>query len=202
MSSPEKSGGGSPVLPAESYRLAGRLAEVLRQPGAVVLLPTETVYGLVCRAADTAACRRIYELKHRSDNKPLGWFADSRETLEKYGVLLDGAAGKLLEKYTPGALTIIAGCRDGGSCGFRIPDHPLLQQLLAEMREPLAQTSANRSGFPNVLNCRDALAELCGNVDIAVDGGALPPDVMASTVVDARCEPFRILRQGAVIPEL
>lgn len=193
---------GSPVFPADHPGLARRIAEVLRSPGAVVMLHTETVYGLVCRAADPEACRRIYDLKHRSGNKLLGWFADSRDTLEKHGVILDGAAGKLVEKYTPGAITIIARCQDGSTCGFRIPDHPLLQQILAELREPLAQTSANRSGHPDAPDCRAALAGLCGAVDLAVDGGTLPEGSMGSTVVDATGNELKILRRGAVDPVL
>jgi len=69
---------------------------------------------------------------------------------------------------------------------------------LAVMDEPLLQTSANLSGAPDSLTLDDALRGLDGTVDVAVDGGTLPPDSLASTVVDARTESPRILRQGAL----
>ena len=98
----------------------------------------------------------------------------------------------------PGPLTVIAPTESGDSIGFRMPDHPFLSALLAELGEPLLQTSANLSGAPDSLTLADALAGLDGEVDVAVDGGALPPGSLASTVVDARTEQLSILRQGAL----
>ena len=98
----------------------------------------------------------------------------------------------------PGALTVIVPTDDGGSIGFRVPDHPFLSALLAEMGEPLLQTSANLSGAPDSLTLADALSGLDGEVDAAVDGGPLPSGSLASTVVDAGTENLAMLRQGAL----
>ena len=109
---------------------------------------------------------------------------------------------RLAERYLPGALTIIAPTADGGSVGFRVPDHPFLRALLAEMGEPLLQTSANLSGEPDSRSLAVALAGLEGEVDAAADGGILPPETLASTVVDLRGAEPRILRQGILKVDL
>ncbi len=170
----------------------------LSLPGAVVLVPTETVYGLVCRADDAAARQRIYDLKDRDATKPLGWFVAEPGQLAEHGVLLDGLPAELAAKYCPGPITIIAPVQGGGTVGFRIPDHPFMLALLRRIGCPLAQTSANHSGHPNVLTVPAALAELSGELPLAVDGGAIAPDALASTVVDATGSSPKVLRQGAL----
>ena len=181
--------------------VASQTAEILKNDGAVAAVPTETVYGLVARVT-AAGAERIYALKHRSGGKRLGWFVGDWRKLEERGVILTPAAATLAERYLPGPMTLIAATRDGGSIGFRMPDHPFLRALLAELGEPLYQTSANRSGAPDSLTLDSALSGLDGEVELAVDGGALPPGSLASTVVDTRTEMPQILRRGALIPDL
>ena len=170
----------------------------LAVPGAVILVPTETVYGLVCRADDAAAIRRIYDLKDRDSSKPLGWFVADWRSLSGFGVRLEGLPAELAGKYCPGPITIIAPKQDGGTVGFRIPDHPFVLELLRRVGCPLAQTSANHSGHPNALTVGQALAELSGDLSLAVDGGPISADALASTVVDATSASPRVLRQGAL----
>ena len=186
----------------EFERLSVQAAEILRRPGAVLLLPTETVYGLVCRAGDKAACRRLFELKQRPESKVVGWFVSGIKMLEEHGVVLNDVSRRLIERYTPGALTIIAPTAEGKTQGFRIPDHLLLTRILDLVGEPLAQTSANASGNPDAANCAEALAQLHGEVDFFVDGGAVPEERCASTVVDASGSGLKILRQGSVYIDL
>lgn len=173
-------------------------AAALAVPGAVILTPTETVYGLVCRAGDAAAVRRIYELKDRDSSKPLGWFVADWRSLAGFGVRLEGLPAELAAKYCPGPITIIAPKQDGGTVGFRVPDHPFMLELLRRVGCPLAQTSANLSGHPNALTVGQALAELSGDLPLAVDGGPIAAEALASTVVDATSAVPRILRQGAL----
>ncbi len=190
------------MLQTELKTLCQKAAEILRRPGAVLLLPTETVYGLVCRAGDSEACRKLFELKQRPESKLVGWFVSNETMLEKHGVILNDVSKELIRRYTPGALTIIAPTESGATQGFRIPDHPLLGGILELLGEPLAQTSANASGNPDAANCADALAQLHGEVDLFVDGGAVPEDRCASTVVDASGGELKILRQGSVYIDL
>ena len=177
---------------------AAELAEILRQPGAVAVVPTETVYGLIAKAGDDVALLRIFALKQRPVDKRVGWFVSGAEVLRNHGVILTGLPDKLIRQYTPGALTIIAPCRNGMTQGFRIPDHPLLAELLRLMEVPLVQTSANCSGMADAGSCDEALSQLAGEVDCAVDGGVLPPGACGSTVVDATGLEPKIVRQGAV----
>ena len=177
---------------------AQEIAAAFDLPGAVVLLPTETVYGLVCCADDPEAIRRIYYLKHRSEAKPLGWFVGDWHKLPAYGVKVDGLPAELAEKYCPGAITIIAPCENGSTQGFRVPDHPLLKRVLELVDLPLCQTSANLSGRPNALTAEAAAAELIDKVDLVIDGGEISPDAQASTVVLATGDTPQILRQGAL----
>ncbi|MCK4982714.1 MAG: Sua5/YciO/YrdC/YwlC family protein, partial [Victivallaceae bacterium] len=86
----------------------------------------------------------------------------------------------------------------GDTLGFRIPDHPFILELLQKLSYPLASTSANRSGEPNALDVDAALAMLDGEPDVAIDGGAIPHDRQASTVVMALDDSMKILRRGPV----
>jgi L-threonylcarbamoyladenylate synthase len=177
---------------------AQEIAAAFDLPGAVVLLPTETVYGLVCCSDDPEAIRRIYYLKHRSAEKPLGWFVGDWRKLPDYGVKMEGLPAELAGKYCPGAITIIAPKEDGSTQGFRVPDHPLLKRVLELVGLPLCQTSANLSGRPDALTAEAAAAELIDKVDLVVDGGAIAADAMASTVVLATGDEPVILRQGGL----
>ena len=172
--------------------------ETLKRPGSVLLVPTETVYGLVCRWDDKAAVERIYELKGREKAKPLALFADSVDTLKKFNLYLNENAEKLARKLCPGALTVVVPDQSGNTLGFRIPDHPFILEFLQKTGYPLASTSANRSGEPNALNTEAAVAMLEGEPDIVIDGGTIPSDRQASTVVMALDDKLKILRQGPI----
>ena len=141
-------------------------AFLLHTPGAVLLVPTETVYGLICKADDPAAIDRIYRMKHRDSAKLLGCFA---ATTSQLSLKPNAQVQMLVDKYCPGAVTIIAAREDGSTVGFRIPDHPFLQELLDRTGCVLAQTSANRSGRPNALTVDEALAECLKGDETALD---------------------------------
>lgn len=174
-------------------------AEILKtRPGSVLLVPTETVYGLVCRWDDPAGRARIYELKHRSENKPFAAFIPSVEALPGEAILPD-AARKLAAAFCPGPITLVVPDKSGGTFGFRIPDHPFIRELLRAFGGPLASTSANLSGAEPARNVADALRSIDGEPVLAVDGGALPPDSPASTVVRVFADSsWKILREGPV----
>ena len=174
------------------------ITAALRCEGGVAVVPTETVYGLVGRVSDPFVREKIYQLKHRDPAKHLGWFVPDLSQLEKSGIHLTGAAARLAEKFMPGPLTLIVKKDDGSTVGFRIPDHPQLLALLREVGEPLYQTSANRSGLPNALSCQEALDMLCGTPDAAADGGNIPSDALASTIVDCTGDFPKVIRQGSL----
>lgn len=180
------------------HALTAECIKILENHG-VILLPTETVYGLVCRFEDKIAEEKIYKLKHRPAEKRLSVFVNDISKLAAYDVRTNTLVDNLCREYCPGAITIIAQRGENSSLGFRIPNHNFVLDLLKSAPFPLSSTSANRSGMPNVLSVAEALAELDGDVDLVIDGGTIPPDSQASTVVDARGEKAVILRQGALI---
>lgn len=185
------------------FKLAAKeCAAQLLRPGSVLLLPTETVYGLACYHDDASAREKIYELKAREKNKPLQLFIRNLDFLPEIGVKLEGAAAAIANAFCPGPVTIVASDSNGGKTGFRIPDHPFILELLNCFEHPLAATSANRSGQPPALSVQEALDDICGKPDIVVDGGALHPDAQASTVVDVSDGECKILRPGPVTQEM
>ena len=186
------------LTPENLDKTVERLTEILKTPGSVALVPTETVYGLIARAGDKIAEERIFTLKKRNTSKLLGWFTGDWHQLPDYGVIMDGLPEKLASEYFPGPLTVIAGCVDGTTQGFRMPDTPFLLKLLKKIDGVLVQTSANASGEPDARDCDEALAQLNGEVDMVVDGGAIEGNICGSTVVDATGDRIKILRKGPV----
>ncbi len=174
----------------------------LRSPGAVALVPTETVYGLVCDWNDKTARNRIYELKHRAENKPFAAFVPNIESLPPEVDAIPEAARKICEAFCPGPVTLVIPDKFGSTFGFRIPDHPFILKLLREYGGALASTSANLSGTPAALSVDEALKSIDGEPEIAVDGGGLPADSKASTVILVQEDStWRILRPGPVSEE-
>ena len=171
----------------------------LRRSGAVALVPTETVYGLVCDWNDKAARNRIYELKHRAENKPFAAFVPDIDSLPPEVDSIPEAARKICEAFCPGPVTLVIPDKSGSTFGFRVPDHPFILKLLREYGGALASTSANLSGSPAALSVEEALKSIDGEPEIAVDGGVLPADSRASTVILVQADSsWKILRHGPV----
>lgn len=177
---------------------AAVFCEVLRRDDGVLLVPTETVYGLVCDAAHEAARAKIYEMKRRPASKLLTLFFASREAAEAAFPAMPETAKRFAAAFCPGPVTLIVPDGDAFT-GFRIPDHPALLGLLSAYGNPLASTSANLSGQPPAHTADEALESLAIPPDGVLDGGAIPPDSAASTVVKVeRDGAWSILRPGPV----
>lgn len=176
--------------------------DILRRDDGVLLVPTETVYGLVCDAAHEAARAKIYEMKRRPASKLLTLFFASREAAETAFPAMPETAKRFAAAFCPGPVTLIVPDGDAFT-GFRIPDHPALLKLLAAYGRPLASTSANLSGQPPAHTVDEALASLAIPPDGVLDGGAIPPDSSASTVIKVeRDGAWSILRPGPVSEEM
>ena len=175
-----------------------RAAEVLRS-GELVAFPTDTVYGIGCRAGDATALARIFSAKRRNPEKAVAWLIASTEAIAEAGFSLDERARKLSERFWPGALTLVLPATDGPATqAFRVPAHEVALALLAATG-PLAVSSANRSGEPETLDADDvAIAFADGEEPSAIlDGGRVPGGV-ASSVLDLSGPQPRLLREGAV----
>lgn len=162
--------------------------------GGVVVIPTDTVYGLAAKAGHDVAVNRIYALKGRPREKALQLLVPDVSWLDRLGRPSE-AVRVLAERFWPGPLTIVVPGHTDEAVGLRMPDHPLALDVLASAGA-VAATSANRSGAETP---RDAasIRELFGEgVDVYVDGGTI--DGLASTVVDMTGAEPRVLREGAV----
>ena len=182
-----------------------RLARVLRR-GAVVAVPTETVYGLAANAFDARACRRIFRAKRRPATDPLIVHIADRRMLERIA-RPNAAALQLARAFWPGPLTLIlprtravpAAVTAGlPSVAVRMPAHPLLRRLLRISGLPLAAPSANPFGYVSPTTAAHVLENLGGRIDHILDGGPCRHG-LESTIVDVR-DPKKpvVLRPGVI----
>ena len=171
--------------------------------GAVVVYPTDTVYGIGC-VLDDDAVERVYEAKGREEGKPMSIAVPRVEDVARYALLVNVDT---LEGLLPGAVTVVLPCTDivpdrvtagGTTIAVRVPDHPLALELV-RLAGPLVATSANKSGMPAATTCEEARRQLGSAVDIYIDGGPCGGN-LPSTVVDL--VNGTILREGAAASEV
>lgn len=172
--------------------------------GEVVGLPTDTVYGVGVDPFNESAVSKLFDLKGRPSNRPVGILVATVDQAREIGVV-GGAAADLAANHWPGALTLIVtpkvvmadwvGDRQRRSIGIRVPDHEVALELLAGAG-PLAVTSANESGGREAMNHREARAVFGDRVEVYLEGKA--PGGQASTVVDATGSRLTVVRPGPV----
>jgi L-threonylcarbamoyladenylate synthase len=178
--------------------------------GRLVILPTETVYGLAADAARPEAVAAIFAAKGRPSFNPLIAHVADAESAGRLAVL-DQRARRLAEAFWPGPLTLVAPFRAGApvcdlaragldTVALRVPAHPLAQALLRAFGGPLAAPSANRSGRPSPTTLAHARDETGLAAAAALDGGPCAVG-LESTVVALLEGPPRLLRPGAVTRE-
>ncbi|HUD10475.1 MAG TPA: L-threonylcarbamoyladenylate synthase [Candidatus Saccharimonadales bacterium] len=173
----------------------------LIKAGKIGVIPTDTVYGMVCRATDQSAVKRLYALKLR-DHKPGTVIAANIDQLVELGIKYRYL--KAVEQLWPGAISIIIPSSEelnylhlgARSLAIRIPDDKSLEGLLKEV-EPLLTTSANKPSEPIANTIVEAQKYFGERVDFYVDGGNLtdhPPSTIIRVVDDA----IEVIREGAV----
>lgn len=175
-----------------------RAADLLRD-GRLVAFPTDTVYGIGCRAGDADALTRLFAAKRRPADRAVPWLVASFDEVARLGFGTDERARQLAERFWPGALTMVVRAEAGDATqAFRVPDHPITLALLAATG-PLAVSSANRSGEPETLDADDVAIAFADSDEPAatLDGGRVPGGV-ASSVVDLSGERARLVRDGAL----
>ena len=183
---------------------ADAAAAVLRA-GGVVVIPTDTVYGLAARPADADAVGTVYRIKGRPEGMPLPVLAASEEQARALGVAYGGVAQSLAARWWPGPLTLAFAFDPGAArpkwlegrdeVAVRVPDHDFLRGLLAETGV-LVVTSANRHGAPTPRAPDDVASALGPDVGLVVDGGVLH-EVPSTLVNVAGREPV-VEREGAI----
>lgn len=173
-------------------------ADALRA-GAIVAIPTETVYGLAAHPDCPEAVARLSSVKGRPENKPIALLAADISAAIAFGAKFDPISQKIAQAFWPGALTIVLPCGEKEE-GFRIPNHPLCRDLLVACGGILRVTSANLSGAQAAINAAQIIDNRELDVDIVLDNGA-NADGKASTVIRVANGLPEILRPGAVDAE-
>jgi L-threonylcarbamoyladenylate synthase len=174
-----------------------RAANLLKN-GGVVVIPTDTVYGLAAHPSHPEAVKRLYTIKGREESKPIGFLAANKESVLSYGAKMTSNVKSLAESYWPGALTLVLECKDGVYEGFRVPNHNFTSRLLILCGGVLRVTSANLSGKRPATDVPQALAEIGLNADMILDDGVSPGGVPSTVVKAMRDGEIEVLRQGAI----
>ncbi|MDD5154916.1 MAG: L-threonylcarbamoyladenylate synthase [Candidatus Omnitrophica bacterium] len=178
----------------ESY--ASQAAGIIRS-GGLVIIPTETVYGIAANMLDKKAIERLIRIKGRPQGKHFSLHIHKKETVDELAKDIPVAAYKLMDRFWPGPLTLVFRSKDQGTIGMRMPDSEIAFKIIADSGVPVVCPSANISGRPAPVNFQDAIKGLSGLVDLAIDAGNTRIGV-ESSVVDVTQEPLRILREGAI----
>lgn len=182
------------------------LAAELLKRGELVVMPTETVYGLAADARNEQAVAAIFTAKGRPQDNPLIVHISALSELQALVRSVPEAAKKLAAAYWPGPLTMILPRADSipavvsaglDTVAVRFPSHPVAQALIRESGCPLAAPSANVSGSPSPTTAAHVAADLTGRVSAIVDGGACQVG-LESTVVSLVGDKPRLLRPGGI----
>ena len=168
--------------------------------GGLVIIPTETVYGIAANMGDAGAIERLYKIKERPKDKPFSVLIDTKEKIEYFAQDIPVPAYKLMDKFWPGPLTLILESRNKDTIGLRMPDDNIALRIIALSGVSVVCPSANISGKPAPANFDQAIQDLNGLVDFAIDAGSTRLGI-ESSVVDLTVEPMRILREGAIKKE-
>ena len=176
----------------------------------IIIMPTDTVYGIACNCFSQRAIEKLFEIKKRAKYKPINVLTDSIEKMYMVAKDINPKEQELIDKYMPGSLTIILSKKEdvpyiltGGldTVGVRIPNDARALSILKEVDYPLATTSANVSGDPDGIKIEDFIREFDGKVDIIIDGG-ITNIKQSSTIVKVEEDgELKIIREGSTIIE-
>jgi tRNA threonylcarbamoyl adenosine modification protein (Sua5/YciO/YrdC/YwlC family) len=173
--------------------------------GRLVVLPTDTVYGIGADAFSSTAVKALLAAKNRGPDMPVGVLVGSWSTIDGLVLSVPRPARLLIEAFWPGDVSIVLPHapslswdlgQSGGTVMLRMPLHPVAIELLREVG-PMAVSSANVSGQPPAANAADAQSQLGESVAVYLDGGPSGEPV-PSTIVDLSGDDPIVLREGAV----
>lgn len=203
----------------ESELLEGmRLARGAFGRGELIVIPTDTVYGIACDAFSPAAVTRLLEAKGRDRTSPPPVLVPGLPTLDALAEEVPDAARALVKAFWPGALTLILPARESlawdlgdthGTVALRMPADPIALELLSETG-PLAVSSANLSGKPAARTAQDAFDYLGDSVAVYLDAGVvgeeeIPGRSNGSTILDFSSvleeAEFQVVRHGVISEE-
>jgi L-threonylcarbamoyladenylate synthase len=172
-----------------------RAAEIWRR-GGLVVIPTDTVYGLAADPRHAGAVENLWAVKGRDLEKKIALLAADQASVRRAASGFDALAQRLADAFWPGPLTLVLPTPEGAE-GFRVPDDPAAIALLYAAGGLLRVTSANRSGAAPARTAAEALQALGDAADLIIDAGPARGGV-PSTVVVIEGNSLRITREGAL----
>jgi L-threonylcarbamoyladenylate synthase len=184
-------------------------AKALLERGALVAIPTETVYGLAANGLNAAAIARIYEAKNRPQFNPLILHVANLEQAERLVMEMPDACKRLMQSFSPGPITyllpkssLVPDMVTAGSArvAIRIPAHPMALELLTMLDFPLAAPSANPSGYVSPVSAMHVFEGLQGKISYILDGGSCTIG-LESTIVGFEEEKVVVHRLGGISAE-
>jgi len=205
------------ILSSDEQALRDALTVI--RSGGLVIVPTETFYGIAADPFNTdtpdtpdtpCTIDKLLRVKGREPGKPVPLIADTPETALSACRTVHPEFNSIAGKFWPGGLTLILEAKpeipkavtaDTGTVGIRIPGPSFALELARAHKGLLTATSANRAGDPPPLSVDQLDPELVREVDLVVDGGPAPGG-QPSTLLDLTVDPPRILRQGALYDEV
>lgn len=183
-----------------------RVVNILDNDG-VIIFPTDTVYGIGCNCFSTKAIKKIFIYKNRPNNKPINVLTDNYEKILSVVKEIKPKEKELINKYMPGALTIILKKNEAISplltanldtIGVRIPSNCIALKILESVNYPLATTSVNISGEESGIKLADFEVDFADKVDAIIDGGESKLKVASTIVQVDDKDNIKILRQGTL----
>lgn len=182
-----------------------KAAEIIRN-GGIGIFPTDTAFGIGCRVDNEAAIKRLFSTRKRPETQATPVLVNSIEMAEKYVLPIPNKVKDLMNRYWPGALTIILPCivekipnlvRGGtATLGVRMPNHPAALSLIEKVGVPLLGPSANFHGEKTPYAFEELDPALVAKVDFVLGGECSVKQ--ASTVVDCSMKPWKTIRQGVI----
>ncbi|GEL95605.1 L-threonylcarbamoyladenylate synthase [Cellulomonas composti] len=194
-----------PAADASSWGPALDEAVAVVARGGLVVLPTDTVYGIGADAFSPPAVQALLDAKGRGRQMPPPVLIADVRTLDGLATDVPAHARLLAERFWPGGLTLVVQAQPSlawdlgetnGTVALRVPDHATARALLRRTG-PMAVSSANRTGRPAAVTAQEAHDQLGERVAVYLDAGAAPGQV-SSTIVDATGGRLRVLRAGAL----
>lgn len=175
--------------------------------GGIIIFPTDTAFGIGCRIDKEDAIRRLFSIRERPLNLPIPILVSGKEMAKKYWPFLpEDVDEKLIEKYWPGALTIVLPVNlntvpylvRGGqrNVGIRMPDNELILSIIKKTGVPILGPSANLHGEQTPYSTGDLDKNLIHKADLVIDGVCKLKNT--STVIDCSKKPWKVLRYGAI----
>ncbi len=195
------------ILPQNFKNIIPEIIKSIEK-GKVSVCPTDTVYGLVCDAANAKAVKLLFKIKKRPKNKPIPIFVEDIKKARSLAKI-DREQEKLLKKVWPGEVTVVLKRKnskiklygvDKKTIALRIPKYKLVNTLLKKTKNPLTGTSANISGKPASTKIKEIVEQFENQncqPDLILDAGSLKKS-KPSTVADLTNNKFKIIREGKI----